>query len=287
MGVALILVSAVFFAASSYFGKVVINTTEMTAIVTSFFRFVLGTVIMCIYMLYTKKSFRPVKIKLVFFRAIFNCLAVILLTWSLQYTTITNANMLNMTYPVFVILLAPFITKETSSKSTYLYLFMIMLGSYIVSNPSFAKINMGDAIAAVSAIAAAAAVLFLTEARKHNEGHIIVFYVMFIGSFINLPFAYHDLIMLRSNGLGPVLLSALSGFLGQVFITWGYKYVDSATGALVSTSRIIMSAAIGVIFLSEPLNLRIIAGIILITSALARISGFFGKKEILQSVEKV
>ena len=219
--------------------------------------------------------------KLVAVRAVFNCLSVMLLTWALQYTTITNANMLNMTYPVFVILLAPYITKEKSEKSTFIYLFIIMLGTYIVSNPSFARVNIGDAIATVSAITAAIAVLFLTEARKYDDGDIIVFYVMLIGAFINLPYAYNDVVLFDLNGLVPVFLSALLGFLGQVFITWGYKYVDSSTGALVSTSRIIMSAAIGVIFLSEPLNSRVVLGILLITSALAGISGFFSKKEAL------
>ncbi len=278
MGIMLILISALCFVASSYFGKVVTNTTEMTAIITSFSRFILGTIIMFIYIISTKKSFRPGKMKPIIARAIFNCLSLMLFSWSLQYTTITNTNMLHMSYPVFVILLAPFVTKEKNKISTFIYLFIIMLGSYLVSNPSFIKVNIGDAISLASAILAAISILFLTEARKYNEGYLIVFYIMLIGTFVNFPFAYNDLATFNYNGATPVFLAALLGFLGQVFITWGYKYVDSATGSLVSTSRIIMAAAIGFIFLSEPLNLRIIFGIILITSSLVGISGFLDKK---------
>lgn len=279
MGLVLILISSLFFVVSSYFGKVVTNTTEMTAIVTSFSRFVLGAVVMLIYILLTKKSFRPVRVKLIFARSIFNCIALILFSWALQYTTITNVNMLHMTYPVFVILLVPFITKERNKKNTFVYLAAIMLGTYLVSNPSFASINIGDVIALSSAVVAAIAVIYLKEASRYNEGYLIVFYVMLIGTFFNLPFAYRDLAAFELNGLIPVLLSALLGFLGQVFLTLGYKYVDSATGSMLSTSRIALAAVIGYIFLSEPLNLRIIIGIILISASLVGISGFIGRKK--------
>lgn len=278
MGVILILISALCFVVSSYFGKVVTNTTEMTAIVTSFSRFVLGSIIMFIYIIYKKKSFKPGDIRPIAARSFLNSISVILFSWALQFTTITNTNMLHMTYPVFVILLAPFVTKEKNKKSTYVYLLLITLGSYIVSNPSFIKVNFGDIIAISSAVIAAVAILFLTESRKSNEGYLIVFYVMLIGTFINIPFAYKDLVTFDINGLVPVLLAALLGFLGQVFLTWGYKYVDSATGSLLSTSRIMMAAVIGVIFLSEPINIRIILGIIVITLSLVGVSGYFDNR---------
>jgi drug/metabolite transporter (DMT)-like permease len=47
---------------------------------------------------------------------------------------------------------------------------------------------------------------------------------------------------------------------------------------MLSTSRIPLAAVIGYIFLSEPLNLRIIIGIILISASLIGISGFVDRK---------
>lgn len=278
MGVLLVLISALFFVLSSYYGKIVTSTTEMTAIVTSFSRFLLGTIIMAIYMVSKKKSFKPNNLKPIIFRAVLNSISLILFSWALQFTTITNTNMLHMTYPVFVILLAPYITKETNKKNVFIYLVLIMLGSYIVSNPSFTSINVGDVIALISAVLAGVSVLYLTEARKSNDGYIIVFYVMFIGTFVNIPSAAKDLMNFELSGAIPVFLAALLGFLGQVFLTWGYKYVDSATGSLLSTSRIVIAAVIGFIFLGEPINFRIISGIALITITLIGISGYFDKR---------
>lgn len=279
MGVILVLISSVFFVISTYFGKLVTNTTEMSAVVTSFSRFLLGAIIMFIYILATKKTFKANNIKPVIFRAIFNSLAIIQSSWALKYTTITNNNMLHMTYPVFVIILAPFITKEKNKKSNYIYLLLIMLGTYIVSNPSFSTINIGDMASLFSAVIAAISILSLKEAAKSNESYLIIFYVMLIGTFINIPFAYKDLLNFDISGIIPVFLAALCGFLGQVFLTWGYLYLDSATGSLTSSSRVIIAAIIGAIFLLEPVNLRIVSGILLISGSLIALSGFFNKEK--------
>ena len=57
----------------------------------------------------------------------------------------------------------------------------------------------------------------------------------------------------------------------------GYKYVDNATGSMVSASRILISAIIGIIMFSDPINLRIVIGGILITVSLVAVSGYFDR----------
>lgn len=278
IGVLLVLLSGLCFTLSSYFAKVVTNVTDMSGVITSFGRFFIGAICMLIYIFITKKSFKSPDIKPIISRAVYNSIAIILFSIAFNYTTITNVNMLNMTYPLFVILIAPYFTKEVIKKSTYLYLIIIMLGVYIVADPQLGNFNLGDGLSLLSAVFAALSILSLTKARVKNEGYLIIFYVMLFGTLINIPTAIKDLSSFDVNGLLPVLAAGIFGFLGQIFITWGYKYVDSATGALVSTSRIIMGAIIGYIFLSEPLNLRIIIGIILISLSLVGISGYFNKK---------
>ncbi|HZJ99683.1 MAG TPA: DMT family transporter, partial [Tissierellaceae bacterium] len=193
MGVALIFISALFFSLSSFFGKIVTNTTNMSGVITSFSRFFIGAVMMFIYMLATKKSFKPDDFKPILSRGVFNSFAIILMTGALNYTTMTNANMLNMTYPVLVILLAPILLKEKIKKSTYLYLAAIMLGSYIIADPTFGNINRGDLMGILSSLTASISVISLKDASNKNEGHVIVFYVMLIGTIINIPFSLHDI----------------------------------------------------------------------------------------------
>ena len=281
MGVAWVLISALFFSLGSFFGKVVTSTTDMSGVISSFSRFFIGAVMMFIYIIATKRSFKPNDFKPILTRGVFNGFEVILMTGALNYTTMTNANMLNMIYPVLVILFAPILLKEMIKKSTYVYLAAIMLGSYIIVNPSFGNINRGDLMGILSALAASISAISLKEANNKNEWHIIVFYVMLIGTIINIPFSLEYIINFDDSALIYVILSGFMGFSAQIFLTAGYKHVDSATGALVSTSRIVISAILGIVLLSEPLDLRIVIGMILIGGSLVGVSEFFSKKRKL------
>ncbi len=275
LGIIIILASGLFFTLSSFFGKLVTTTTDMNSIVTSFFRFFIGAILISIYMKYKGATFKANKPKPVIIRAVLNAFGIILFTISINYTTITNTNMLNLTYPVFVLILAPFVTGERIRPSSFVYLIVIMFGVYLVSQPSFDHINTGDLIAFSSAGITGLGTLYLTEARKHDTGDTIILYIMYIGLIINTPLAFNELMNFDNAALPYILASALLGILGQVFLTWGYKYVDSATGSLVSTTRILMAALIGVLFLGEPFTDNIKLGIIIIFGAVAGLSGYF------------
>lgn len=275
LGILIILASGLFFTASSYFGKLVTTTTEMNSIVTSFFRFFIGAILITIYMKLKGASFKANRPKPVIIRAVLNAFGIIMFTVAINYTTITNTNMLNLTYPVFVLILAPFVTGERIKPSSFVYLFVIMAGVYLVSQPSFDHINTGDLIAFASAGITGLGTLYLTEARKHDTGDTIILYIMFIGLILNTPLAFKELLDFDPAAMPFILASAFLGILGQVFLTWGYKYVDSATGSLVSTTRILMAALIGVIFLGEPFTANIKLGILIIFGAVAGLSGYF------------
>lgn len=276
-GIILILLSALCFAASSAFGKLVTMNSDLSGMINSFSRFLLGAIVMFFYIIFTKKSFRPKKFKYIINRSLTNCLSIMLFSLGFQFTTVTNANMLQMTYPVFVMILAPIMYKEKIKKSSYLYLTVIMIGCYLVAFPDFSSINIGDFLSIISAILAGFSVLSLKEASKYDEGYIIIFYVMLFATLINFPFIIKDLMIPEAKVMFNVILSAITGVLGQVFITLGYKYVDNATGAMVSASRIIIAAILGIIFFSDPINFRVIFGGLLITLSLVGVSGYLDR----------
>lgn len=279
LGILYVLLSSLFFALSSSFGKVVTINSNLSGAINSFSRFFLGAVLMLLYILITKKSFKVNKMKYIGSRSICNGIAILLFSFGVQYTTVTNANMLQMTYPIFVLILAPLLYHDKIKKSSYIYLTMILFGCYLVAFPSFDSLNRGDVLSLFSAIVAAFSVLSLKEARKYDEGYIIIFYVMLIGTFINLPFVLKDFFIPDLLILFYIIMSALAGFLGQIFITMGYKYVDNATGSMVSTSRILIGAILGIIMFGDPLSLRIVSGGILITLSLMGISGYFHRNK--------
>ncbi len=267
-GILLLAISELCFASATVFVKFASSGTNIPAIEVSFFRFFLGFFIAGFAMLRTKVSFKPVKTKLVIWRAILNTLAVILFFLSIKYTTLTNANMLNMTSPVFIFLFTPFITKERIKSIQVFYLFLTMLGIYFIINPNFIQINIGDWLGLLSGVVSALAVMTLRMARNFDSTALILFYLMAIGAIINCFLLLPVFVIPSNKQLVFIIVSAVLGFSGQVFITSGYKYIEAAKGSLVSSTRIIYAIIFGVLIFSERITFMWITGSILIIVSL-------------------
>lgn len=275
MGITLVLLSSLFFSLSAVFGKIITLNSDVSGVVVTIGRFSMSALVMFIYMVMQKKSFKINNLSPIAIRGIFNALSIMTYYVSFQYTTITKANMLHMLYPGFIIILTPFVLKERVPLSKYIYLILMMIAAYMIVNPDIGIINIGDMLAILSAITASFSVMALTMARKRDDTHTVIFYVMLIALFVNLPFAYEGLLTMPKAVLPYFLLSAFTGMLGQVALTMGYKLVDSSTGALISSNRIVITTVIGVLFLSEPINMRILSAITITIFCLVGISGYF------------
>ncbi len=277
-GVFFILVSALLFALSTVFGKLVVDSSRVTATELTFFRFAAGFIVFGGYALVAGKSLRPVAPRYILSRSVFNTCAVLFFFVALEYSNVTKVNMMNMTYPVFVFILAPFINREKVGRVSYLYLAVVMAGTYLVAVPagglsSFAQVNRGDILALVSAVFAAFAVAYLREAVKYDEGHVILFYLMGLGAAITGVLTVPVFVMPTGMIAVHSFLATAAAVAGQFFITAGQQYVDAAMGSLVSTARIVFAMVLGAAVFGDPLTGRILAGAALILAAICGASG--------------
>lgn len=282
-GIILMFVSALFFSLATVFAKIVTAGSDIIAVQITFFRFLFGFAFAVYYMLKTKQSYKANNFKLIIFRVFSNTIAVILFFTAVEYTTITNANMINMTYPVFVFIVAPLINNESVKPIYYFYLLLTMLGVYFVAVPElqfieianfikipyFKIVGIGDLIALASAIVAGVSISILREARKFDSTTLILFYLMGIGTIFNFFIMLPYWITPNFNLMFFIVLSALSGVIGQVAITHGYKYISASSGAIISTSRIIIAAILGFLVFSDQITFKTIVGGLLIFISLA------------------
>lgn len=221
-----------------------------------FLRFFLGLFIVGWLVRREKISLIPNNWSLIIQRGIYNTLAVLLFFWSVQKTTLTNANMLNMTYPLFIFLIAPFINPEKTPRILFAFLLTALAGIYLVIKPDFSAVNIGDLVALLSGLAAAFGVITLRKARSYDSTALIVFYLMLIGSIISSIFLFYSSVIPQGQQLIFAIASALCGVFGQVFITMGYRYITAQAGSLVSTSRIAFAFIFGSILFQEIWTLR-------------------------------
>jgi drug/metabolite transporter (DMT)-like permease len=265
------------FASATVFAKFVTNSSDIPAIEITFCRLILGVVLATLYMLKTKTSFIPKKVPLVVARAILSFSALIAFFYSVEHSSVTNANMLNMTYPVFIFLVAPLFKLEKLHKISLLFLLMAMAGIYLVIFPDFSHINKGDVIGLLSGIFGAFSIITLSIAREHDSTVLIVFYLMAIGAVLNAFMLVPVFLMPHASDLPFLIASGFAGVMGQVLLTMGYKHVSAKAGSMVSSSRIIFAATMGFFFFSEALSTRILAGGFLIIAAIIGISALRNK----------
>lgn len=276
-GIGFLLIAALSFSFSTVFGKFITLQSEISAFEITFFRFLIGFLIMLGYITIHKKSLRPHKTHYVLLRAVSNFGVVIFLFLGVQSTTITKANMLNMTYPVFVFVIAPFINREKAKFYNYLFLVITMIGVYLITFPDFSRINVGDLYALLSGICGGFAVSILRESRKYDETYLIMFYLNAIGAVISLVMIAPSFMLPGPKMLVYLILSGLTGFSGQLFSTVGFRYLDAPTGALITASRILFAGSLGVSIFADPVTERILLGGSLILFSLIGVSGIVKK----------
>ena len=271
-GVIFLLLAEFCFAAATVFAKFLTKSSDIPAIEITFFRFLIGFIISLYYIRTRKFSLRPNRWSLVIWRAVLSTTALILFFYSVQYTSITNANMLNMTYPVFIFMLAPLFWKQKVKAFSVLYLLLTMAGIYMVIRPDFSSINPGDIWGLLSGIVAAFAIITLSMAREKESTIIIVFYLMAIGFLCNGLMMIPVFIVPAGMQYFHLFVSGGFGVLGQTFLTMGYKTIHAKTGSMISSSRIIFASLLGFFIFAEPLTPSIILGGLMIIVAIIGVS---------------
>lgn len=276
-GAFLLLVAAFCFALATVFSKFATRENANVVYLVTFLRFSMGFLVALFAVRIKGVSLRPNAPRYVIMRAVFNSTAVILFFIGITYTTVTKANLLNMTYPLFVFLVAPFLNREHTPLTYYLFLALTLVGTWLVvttNNPfTVTDIANGDVFAFLSAILAGIAISSLREARKHDDSFLILFYAMLFGTIGNGIFLAFRFPHLTTGALRFAFIAGACGVLGQVFITVGYRYISAAGGAIVSASRILFAILFGTILFGDVITLPIGIGALLIIISLFGVSG--------------
>ncbi len=273
----MVVLSALMFAASSASMKIVSETSEVSGRTVAFARFLLGFVLVGAYVWARRVPLRAHAPVFVVLRAVFNACAVVLVFTALEYTTVTNTNMLNMLYPVFIIAFAPFINRERTPLVVLVYLLTAMAGTVLVLGSSgggfgFAGVNVGDLLALASALVAAFAIMALREARKTDSVTVVLFTMSATGVVATGLIMIPGFVMPSGTSAWATAGAAAFSLAGQLFLTIGFKYVSAAGGAVLSASRIIFAAVIGAVVFDDPVTAGTVAGGVLILLSLSGVA---------------
>lgn len=246
-----------------YFATVMVHkgvsvNPESDAFLYAFYRYYLGSILFFFLIILKKIPLKPQIPFSILSRGVTNSIAVVLFYFSVQLGETGRANVLNMTYPVFVAILSGPLLKEYPDKNTLLSILLCLVGMGLYFFEPLTQLLhhliFADFLGLGSGIMASLAIIALRSSAKQYFSEIILFWMFFIGVMITLPFCYKKIFLLDKLDFVYLLVSSIMGVLGQWFLTISYKYLDAPRGSIFSSFRILIALFYGWWVLLESLT---------------------------------
>lgn len=202
-------------------------------------------------------------------RGVFGGFAILLFFAAIKTGSLTNATVLNNLYPIFATVFAAVYLGEKLSPKVAAPLCISVIGVVLLTQPSFAKMRIGDLLALASSVLAGMAVVVVRKLRRTESAWTVFFYLSIFGAVFSGVLALPNLVLPGLRGIIYILLVAFFGTVGQVIMTAAYKYCTASVGSVLSMSTALFASFIGIVFLGDKLTLIEGAGafMILLSSA--------------------
>lgn len=217
-----------------------------------FSRFLAGFVSVVILMAFLKKKPQPRNYHYLMGRTLANCLAVYCFFKGVDLTSVAEANILNMTYPLFIAIITWTLLKQHRDPVSMLIVLIAFAGVWLILSPGAIGFKRESLWALGSGISAAIAIIYLNLSRRVHDTETTLFFLFGLGGLIIL-LLFHDTLEVPEGAILRYLgLSALFSVAGQYLITIGFRYVTALEGGVISSTRILLAAVLGPIITSDP-----------------------------------
>jgi len=239
-----------------YFSTVVIRSSqEVVRIDPSFFafvRFVIGFVMVCVVMLFLRQPPRPKNYHLLIGRTLANCVAVYCFYMAVKRTTVAEANILNMTYPVFVALLTWIWFRSQHDPLALGMVGVAFIGIWLILSPGHIDVKVENLWGLASGVFASFAILYLNISRQIHDTGTVLFFMFGVGAVV-MGLIFHQRFFLPdATALYFLIMCGLWGVAGQFLITVGFRFITAVEGSIISSMRIFIAAMLGPFVVGEP-----------------------------------
>lgn len=234
---------------------------------TSFARFLVGTLLAFSHLALHKKPFVIHRKKPWIGRGIFGALAMTLYYVSIDLGTAGRASLFNNSFPIFVAIIAIAFLKEPVFPVTILSIIIAFAGVALVLADGSRGNVLADIAGLASGMIAGLSYHFNKKASMTEDPVIIYLGVCLVGMLFNA----HSLFPLSPPNPSELVILALAGlgaYWAQVAITAGLRDIDTTRGSIHTFFKIPLTIAGGIIFFSNTVTLRFIAGSILLVTGI-------------------
>jgi drug/metabolite transporter (DMT)-like permease len=248
---------AVFLSAFCFYLSTVVIRWSLAevAIAPSYFvfaRFLLGFLVVCAIMAFRRQPPRPRSYHLLVGRTVFNCVAVYCFYMAVKFTSVAEANILNMTYPVFVALIAWAMLRDQRDPLALVMVVVAFAGIWLILAPGRIDFKTDNLWGLASGLTASLSMTYLNVSRQYHDTNTVLFFMFGLGALLILAVFHGDFFWPNSRELYYLGFCAASGVAGQFLITLGFRYVTAVDGSIISSMRILLAALLGPFVAGEP-----------------------------------
>ncbi len=217
-----------------------------------FSRFLLGFFCMLALLLLKKKKIQIRKKRYLFGRTIANCVAVYCFFKGVELTSVAQANILNMTYPLFITIFSWVFLKEQRDIIAVFIVLAAFTGIWLILNPGRMSFDLNSLWGLASGISAAAAIMYLNLARQVHDTETILLFMFGLGSVIIFIVFFNKMSLPQYSELKYLIYCSVLSIAGQYLITIGFKFVTAIEGGIISSTRILLAAVLGPFIAMDP-----------------------------------
>jgi drug/metabolite transporter (DMT)-like permease len=255
-----------------YFSTVVIRLSKETVLIDpsffAFVRFLMGFITVSIVMAFLRQPPRPRNYHLLVGRTFANCIAVYCFYMAVKHTTVAEANILNMTYPVFVAFFTWIFFRSQHDPLALGIVGVAFIGIWLILSPGHIDIKMDNLWGLVSGISAAFAIIYLNMSRQIHDTNTVLFFMFGLGAIFMFIFFHGRFFLPDATAFYYLVMCGLCGVAGQFLITVGFRFITAVEGGIISSMRIFIAAMLGPFIVGEaPLNLTGWIGALLLFAA--------------------
>lgn len=237
----------------------------------AFSRVILSAIFLFIFSLLYKKykisSFKEEKLKLLFFGAIHGF--IIIATYiSIYFLSVASAMLLQSTLTIFMIIFSALILKEKIHARVYIAITLAFIGLVILLSPEglFVKKSFVGICAGLFVGVFGGLVYVLSKTFKTYGGISLTFWQNLIASPFLIPLLFLQKPNLSLFNISFVLIIALLGTLGFVFLFTGLRKARGSNSSLLTLLNVVLTIILAMFFFNEtPSVSEIIGGILILT----------------------
>lgn len=215
-------------------------------------------------------------------RGVFGGLAILFFFAAVNAGPVTNATVLNNTYPIFATIIAAFYLKEKLKPTIVIPLMISVAGIILLTSPSFTSVRISDIYGFASGLSAGVSVVIIRALRQTESAWSVFFYLSIFGAAFSLVLALPQLVIPGMTGLIYMFLAAVLGTAGQVVSTYAYKYCTTSVGSTLSMSNSVFASFFGLIFLGDRLSLLETLGAVVVLLSSAYIAYYGSAQSIIE-----